>query len=96
MGPLIQFGYLQVLDVLTTLVFLAAGIQEANPLVRAALEAAGSHLEGLLIVKLPAIVFALYCRHGGRARLLRRANLFFAALVVWNLVAVLLHGASIL
>jgi hypothetical protein len=86
---LVQFSYLQLLDILTTLVFLASGVHEANPVVRLAMITARSPLWGLLVLKLCAVGGALYCTRTARTRLLTRINLFFAALVVWNLVALL-------
>ncbi len=83
------FIYLQFLDLLTTLVFLSHGVQEANPLVRFAITAAHSRLLGLLIIKAFAFAAALYCVRSARFRLLLRINVFFAALVVWNLLAML-------
>jgi hypothetical protein len=86
---LLQFSYLQLLDVLTTLAFLATGVREANPVVQFALRATPSPLAGLLGVKLAAIALAFYCWRTSRRRLLILANFFFAFLVVWNLVALL-------
>jgi hypothetical protein len=57
--------------------------------VRFALAAAPSPVLGLLAVKLFAITMALYCWRTSRTRLLRLANVFFAFLVTWNLVAIL-------
>jgi hypothetical protein len=89
MNLVIQFSYLQLLDVLTTLAFLAGGTREANPVVRLALSVAPTPLSGLLALKLVAIGLALYCWRTARTRLLSVANVFFACLVAWNLVAVL-------
>ncbi len=89
MSLVIQFSYLQLLDILTTLAFLAGGTKEANPMVRAALNLAPTPLVGLLAVKLLAIGLALYCWRTSRMRLLTLANVFFAFLVTWNLIAVL-------
>ncbi len=86
---LVPFCYLQLLDLLTTLVFLANGVGEANPVVRMAMAAAGSRVLGLAALKAVAFAAAFYCAATGRARLLFRANLFFAGLVVWNLLAML-------
>jgi hypothetical protein len=86
---LLQFSYLQLLDLLTTLVFLSGGLKEANPVVRLALAVSPSPLVGLLSVKLFAIAMAVYCWRTSRNRLLNLANLFFAALVIWNLLALL-------
>ena len=91
---LIQFSYLQLLDILTTLAFLTIGIQEANPLIRFLLGATQSPLGALLTIKLLALALAFYCWRRGRRRLLFRVNVFYAALVAWNLVAFLLGGAG--
>ncbi len=89
MSLLIQFSYLQLLDVLTTLVFLDGGVREANPIVKFALGAAPTPLAGLLAVKLFAISMAFFCWRTSRTRMLKCANVFFALLVTWNLVAIL-------
>ena len=86
---LTQFAYLQLLDVLTTLTFLAGGVGEANPLVRFMIAGAGSALGGLLAAKFIALGLAFHCWRGERLRLLRRVNLFYAGLVTWNLIALL-------
>jgi hypothetical protein len=87
---LLQYSYLQVLDFLTTIAFLLHGVREGNPLVRFFLSATGNPINGLLMVKLLAVVLGLYCWWMGRAKLLARINLLFAALVAWNLVALIL------
>jgi hypothetical protein len=86
---LAQFTYLQLLDVLTTLAFLTGGVREANPLVRLAMAAGPSPATGLLAIKALAFVAAVYCALSGRGRVLARINVLFAALVVWNLIALL-------
>jgi hypothetical protein len=86
---ILQFMYLQMLDFLSTLAFLAHGVQEANPLVRAAMAWGGSPWSGLLAVKVLAVGLGLFCWKSGRIRLLARANAAFACLVVWNLVALI-------
>ncbi len=87
---LLVYAYLQALDVMTTLAFLLAGVQEANPLVRQTIVWTGSPLAGLLLVKFAALFLGLYCWASGRVRLLQRANIFFAALVAWNLCCLVL------
>lgn len=86
---LLQFTYLQLLDALTTLVFLTSGVKEANPVVRFAMGAAHSPLAGLLALKLVSFAAAIYCCVTARTRVLSRMNIFFAVLVVWNLIALL-------
>ena len=86
---LLHYAYLQVLDFLTTLAFLVNGVQEANPFVRLALSLAHNPLGGLIAVKLLAILLGLYCWRRGRKKLLSRINVFFAVLVAWNLIALI-------
>jgi hypothetical protein len=88
----LQYSYLQVLDFLTTLAFLMHGVREANPLVRFFVGASSSPINGLLIVKLLAVLLGVYCWRMGRGKLLGRINILFAALVAWNLVALILSG----
>jgi hypothetical protein len=92
------YAYLQALDLLTTLAFLLARVEEATlafllaraPLVRHAMAWTGSPLFGLLLVKTAALALGWVCWRTGRLRLLERANSFFAVLVAWNLVCLLL------
>jgi len=90
-NQLAQFVYLQLLDVLTTVVYLVYRGEEANPLVNLLIRAAGSPMGGLLLTKLVALGLALYCWRRSRERLLWGVNLFYSAVVVWNLVALLRH-----
>ena len=89
---LIQFSYLQLLDVLTTLAFLMNGVKEANPIIRLALESGSSPLAVLVPVKLFALALGIYCLRSARLRLLARMNVFFAVLVAWNLVVLILSA----
>ena len=93
---LAQFIYLQFLDLLTTLAFLAAGVQEGNPLIRFLLQSVGTPLAGLLVAKGLAAALAVFCWRGNRRRLLAGANVFYAVLVAWNLVAFLIRAADAL
>jgi hypothetical protein len=93
---LAQFIYLQFLDLLTTLAFLAAGVQESNPLIRLMLQSVGTPLAGLLIAKGLATALAVFCWRSNRQRLLARANVFYAVVVAWNLVALLIRAADAL
>ena len=87
---LVQYAYLQVLDLLTTLAFLLHGVREGNPLVRLVMHATTNPLNGLLVVKLLAVGLGLYCWRLGRGRLLARINIIFALIVAWNLGALIL------
>jgi hypothetical protein len=86
---LLQFAYLQALDVLTTIAFLDRHVSEANPLLRAFIERAPSPVAALLVAKVLALALGGCCFLTGRTRALKGANLFFAALVVWNLMALI-------
>lgn len=88
----VQYTYLQLLDLLTTVAFLLIGVQEGNPVVRLALEVAPTPVVGLLAVKGAALCLGFFCIRTGRMRLLGRINALFAVIVAWNLVA-LIAGA---
>ena len=90
---LLRFSYLQCLDLLTTIAFLLHGTQEGNPLVRAAMAVNGNPLIGLASVKTVAICLGLYCWRRNKRRLLDRVNLFYAVIVLWNLVALIFTTA---
>ncbi len=85
-----QYSYLQLLDLMTTVAFLIHGVQEANPVVRLAIGIAPNPLSGLLMVKVLAIMLGLYCWRMGRTRVLQRMNVLFALVVAWNLAALIL------
>ena len=91
---LVIFSYFQFLDLLTTVIFLLHGVQEANPVVRFALRTAPSPLLGLLLVKIAALALGVYCWRMGRGSLLFRVNVLFAILVTWNLLALLARAVD--
>jgi hypothetical protein len=88
-NQLAQFIYLQLLDVLTTLLHLTHRGAESNPLVKLLMHSMGSPVVGLVVTKLLAFALALYCWRRSREKLLWGVNLFYSAVVVWNLVALL-------
>ena len=51
-------------------------------------------ITGLLAVKVAALGLGLYCWRGGKLRLLGRMNLMFAAIVAWNLAALIVGTAA--
>jgi hypothetical protein len=85
------YFYLQILDLMTTTVFLAIGIQEANPLLRFFM-GFGSPLMGLAVGKMLAIMLGLYCWKAQRYRILMRGTWFFGLLVMWNLFAMIVRA----
>jgi uncharacterized protein DUF5658 len=80
------FLALQLCDVATTLVFLNHGVTEANPLITALMALVAPSV-ALALVKLAGCALGVYAWKSRRTRLLHRANLFFAACVAWNLLA---------
>jgi hypothetical protein len=87
MPLLLLFLGLQFCDGATTLAFLRHGVAEGNPLIAALIAIVVSPVLALAIVKLGGCALGLYAWKSNRTRLLRRANLFFAACVAWNLIA---------
>ncbi|MBK5292619.1 MAG: hypothetical protein JJE04_13195 [Acidobacteriia bacterium] len=90
-----QFSYLQMLDFLTTVAFLALGVQEGNPLVRWAIAVAPSPVYGLAAVKIAALCLGIYCMRMGKLRLLTRINYMFALVVAWNMVALIIKATNL-
>lgn len=88
-SPYLQvFLYLQVLDLLTTLIGLKLGLSEASPFVRSLLQFG----PGLAVTasKLVAIGLAGLCFMLNRSRLILWINCWYGALVVWNLCNILI------
>ena len=88
MAILLVFVALQLCDLATTLVFLQHGVGEANPLVGALMRVWAQPAVAVLLVKAAGCGLAVYAWKSRRIRLLWRANLFFAACVAWNLLAI--------
>lgn len=92
---LLQYSYLQTLDLLTTIAFLVQGVEEANPIVRIAMRVAPTMGLGLIAVKMAALLLGFYCWRTGRQRTLTRINVLFALVVAWNLVAIIVSAAHV-
>jgi Domain of unknown function (DUF5658) len=93
-GVLAQFAYLQILDVLTTTAFLMHGVAESNPVVRWAMRAGPDPFSGLILIKVAALGLGLYCTLSARLQLLKKVNIFFAGLVAYNLLALILASGG--
>lgn len=94
LSALIVFGYMQALDILSTVAFLLGGVEEANPVVRGAMQMAGNPLFGLAAIKAIGLVLGFYCWRTSRIGLLRKANVFYAVLVAYNLCCLILGLAA--
>jgi hypothetical protein len=92
MNVLTQYSYLQILDLLTTLAFIANGVSEGNPLIAFAMSATASPWIGLAMIKAAGVGLGFYCWRDGRLTLLTRANFAFAMLIAWNLLALIVAG----
>ena len=90
MSVLAEFIYLQVLDLLTTLAFMMYGIAELNPVVKWAMRP--SAFGGLFLVKVAAVLLALVCMAHSKQRLLRGVNIFFAGLVAYNVLVLIINA----
>ena len=88
MATLLVFLALQFADFATTLWFLHLGKGEANPLVAALIGALGRPALAVLLVKAAGCGIAAFAWKTRRLRLLRRATLFFALCVAWNLMVI--------
>jgi hypothetical protein len=88
----LAFSLLQVMDALTTLVFLQHGVAEANPLVAAALAGSAHPIVALVCPKLFAMMLGFYAWRSGRRPLLVKMNVLFGVFVAWNLVAIALSS----
>lgn len=91
---LLNFIYLQFLDLLTTIAFLVHGVQEANPFVRLALELAPNPIAALAGIKAFAVLLGIYCSYSGRNRFLSRINVLFALVVAWNVIVLVIAAAK--
>jgi hypothetical protein len=81
------FLYLQILDLLTTLVGLKLGISEASPFIRSLLHFGPSF--AVAASKFVAVGLAGICVGLHRSYLVRWINYWYAGLVIWNLCNIL-------
>jgi hypothetical protein len=95
MKLLTDFVYLQLLDILTTLAFLMQGVAEGNPIVRWVLSQGENPIQSLILMKALAVALAVFCVVKARHRVLRIANAFFAVLVAYNLVCIILAAPAL-
>jgi len=81
------FIYLQLLDLLTTLVGFKLGAAEASPFIRALMHAGPAF--GVAASKVVALGLGGVCVYTRKHQLLRFITYWYGALVVWNLVVML-------
>jgi uncharacterized membrane protein len=83
LSPIKIFLALQIADVATTVIFMAMGIGEANPLASHLMTRFGPLL-GLISLKLAAICIALVCKAASHPTFVRRINIFYMVIVLVN------------
>src|SRR5262245_21239472 len=92
MSTVYVFIYLQLLDLLTTLVGFRVGAAEASPFIRALMHA--GPVAGVVGSKVLALALGAYCIAIRKQRLIRRISYWYGALVVWNLMIMLTAPGS--
>lgn len=84
------FVYLQLLDLLTTMVGFKYGLAEASPFVRWMMEA--GPVAGVALSKGIALALGAICIALRKRRIILWINYWFALLIVWNLSLILHFG----
>jgi hypothetical protein len=84
------FVFLQVLDVLTTLIGLRLGAGEASVFVGRLMHL--GLIPGLMISKILAVLLVLIALRRKKPQIVVMANIWFAGLVTWNLLLIFSQG----
>jgi len=87
MGVAQIFIYLQLLDLLTTLVGFKLGASEASPFIRLLMHAGPA--AGVVVSKLVALGLGALCVYLKKQHLIQWATYWYGGLVVWNLMIIL-------
>jgi hypothetical protein len=86
------FVYLQILDLLTTIIGLRLGLGEMSPFIRGVIFFGPAI--AVLLSKVVAFGLAGLCVALKRRALIRRINYGYAALAVWNLGLILMASGN--
>lgn len=81
------FIYLQLLDLLTTLVGFRLGAAEASPFIRFLMHAGPA--AGVMFSKLFALALSGVCFYLKKQRLIQWISYWYGGLIVWNLMIIL-------
>jgi hypothetical protein len=87
------FIYLQLLDLLTTLLGFRLGAAEASPFIRLLMHAGPAM--GVALSKLLALALGGWCVYRKKLNLIRIVTYWYCALVVWNLTLLLVAPVSL-
>jgi len=81
------FIYLQLLDLLTTLVGFKVGVGEASPFIRVLMHAGPA--TGVVLSKILALGLGAFCVWANKAHVVRWISYWYGAIIVWNLSVML-------
>jgi len=81
------FIYLQLLDLLTTLVGFRLGADEASPFIRLLMHFGPG--AGVVLSKIVALALGGWCIYARKQQLMRWVTFWYSALIVWNLMIML-------
>jgi hypothetical protein len=81
------FIYLQLLDLLTTLVGFKMGASEASPFIRTLMHA--GPVAGVVLSKVVALGIGGLCVWANRPHIIKWITYWYGGLVVWNLMIIL-------
>jgi len=81
------FIYLQLLDLLTTLVGFRLGAGEASPFIRLLMHFGPG--AGVMLSKIVALALGGWCIYAKKQQLMRWVTFWYSALIVWNLMIML-------
>ena len=82
-GSQLMFVLLQIADVITTLIAIAFGGAEGNPLIGHFMVV--GTVQGLILSKVVVLSAGLVAVRTGRPRVIRWSNIAFIAIVSWNI-----------
>jgi len=85
------FVYLQLLDLLTTIVGFRLGAVEASPFIRTLMHA--GPVIGVVVSKVLALGIGALCVVVNKAHIIRWISYWYAGLIVWNLMVMLASRA---
>jgi len=86
------FVYLQLLDLLTTLVGFKLGAAEASPFIRMMMHAGPA--AGVIASKVLALGLGAACVWANKAHVVRWITYWYGVLIVWNLMVMLVAPAA--
>jgi hypothetical protein len=84
------FVFLQILDVLTTMIGLRLGAGEASAFVGSLMHL--GLVPGLMISKILAVLLVLIALRRKKPQIVVMANIWFAGLITWNLLLIFSQG----